>query len=171
MRKEHPSMQLSTSLLPRRLLSLVTLLIVATVALSACGVEAPAAATAAPKTPVSIQLAWVHEYSSAGFYAAEKNGHFAAQNLDVRIEAGGFGPQGYIEPIAQVASGSVDFGIASAASIIQARAEGKPVVGIAAIFQRSPLAIISLDKSGIYRPQDLVGHRATVADGGAAELY
>src|SRR5262249_24169892 len=35
----------------------------------------------------------------------------------------------------------------------------------------SPLAIISLDKSGIHRPQDLVGHRATVADGGGAELY
>src|SRR5262245_57502729 len=121
-------MQLSISLPPRRLLFVVALLIVTSMALSACGVGAPAAATAVPKTPVSIQLAWVHEYSSAGFYAAEKNGHFAAQNLDVRIEAGGFGPQGYIEPIGQVVSGSVDFGIADAASIIQARAEGKPVV-------------------------------------------
>jgi NitT/TauT family transport system substrate-binding protein len=146
-------------------------LIVASIVVSACGAGAPSAATAVPKTQVSIQLAWVHEYSSASFYAAEKNGHFAAQNLDVRLEAGGFGPNGYIEPIAQVISGTVDFGITGAASIIQARSEGKPVVAIATLLQRSPLAILSLAKSGIRRPQDLVGRRVAVADGGAAQLY
>jgi NitT/TauT family transport system substrate-binding protein len=120
---------------------------------------------------VSIQLAWVHEYSSASFYAAEKNGHYAAQKLDVRLDAGGFGDTGYIEPIAQVVNGTVDFGITGAAGIIQARAEGKPVVAIATLFQRSPLAILSLAKSGIQRPQDLVGQRVAVADGGASQLY
>jgi NitT/TauT family transport system substrate-binding protein len=149
----------------------IALLIVAAMVMGACGTGAPSATTAAPKTPVSIQLAWTHEYSSASFYAAEKNGHFAAQNLDVRLEAGGFGASGYIEPIAQVVSGTVDFGVTGAAGIIQARAEGKPVVAIATILQRSPLAIFSLAKSGIHRPQDLVGRRVAVADGGAAQLY
>jgi NitT/TauT family transport system substrate-binding protein len=149
----------------------MALLIVTAIVMSACGAGTPTAATTGPKTPVSIQLAWVHEYSSASFYAAEKNGHFAAQNLDVRLEAGGFGPKGYIEPIAEVANGTVDFGVAGAAGIIQARAEGKPVVAVATIFQRSPLAILSLAKSGIRRPQDLVGHRIAVADGSATQLY
>ncbi|HJZ45971.1 MAG TPA: hypothetical protein VKE41_02355 [Roseiflexaceae bacterium] len=92
---------------PRSLQTLLTiaLLIVTAIVLSACGTSTPAASTAAPKTPVSIQLVWTHEYSSASFYAAEKNGHFAAQNLDVRLEAGGFGPNGYIEPTAQVVNG------------------------------------------------------------------
>jgi NitT/TauT family transport system substrate-binding protein len=145
-------------------------LIVTAMVVSACG-AAPATQTATPKTPVSVQLAWVHEYSSASFYAAEKNGHFAAQNLDVRLEAGGFGPNGYIEPIAQVANGTVDFGVTGAPGLIQARAEGKPVVGIAAILQRSPLAILSLAERGIQRPQDLVGRRVTVADGSAAQVF
>ncbi|MFL5800364.1 MAG: ABC transporter substrate-binding protein [Roseiflexaceae bacterium] len=149
----------------------MALLIVMAIVVSACGTGAPSAAIAVPKTPVSIQLAWTHEYSSASFYAAEKNGHFAAQNLDVRLEAGGFGPQGYIVPIAQVISGTVDFGVTGAPDLILARAEGKPVVAVATILQRSPLAIFSLTKSGIHRPQDLVGHSVAVADGSATQLY
>jgi NitT/TauT family transport system substrate-binding protein len=149
----------------------VALLIVTTIVLSACGASTPAASTVAPKTPASIQLAWTHEYSSASFYAAEKNGHFAAQNLDVRLDVGGFGSTGYIEPIAQVVNGTVDFGVTGAAGIVQARAAGKPVVGVATILQRSPLAILSLAESGIQRPQDLIGRRITVADGSAAQLY
>jgi NitT/TauT family transport system substrate-binding protein len=155
----------------RQTLLTMALLIVTAIVMSACGASTPAAATAVPKTPVSIQLAWLHEYSSASFYAAEKNGHFAAQNLDVRLEAGGFGPQGYIEPIAQVVNGTVNFGVTGAAGLIQARAEGMPVVGIATILQRSPLAILSLASSGIHRPQDLVGHRVAVAEGSATQLY
>jgi NitT/TauT family transport system substrate-binding protein len=139
--------------------------------MSACGLGTPAAGTTAPKTPVSIQLAWMHEYSSASFYAAEKNGHFAAQNLDVRLEAGGFGPNGYIEPIAQVVNGTSDFGVAGAAGLIQARAEGKSVVAVATMMQRSPLAILTLATSEIRRPQDLVGRRVTVSDGSATQLF
>jgi NitT/TauT family transport system substrate-binding protein len=45
------------------------------------------------------------------------------------------------------------------------------VVAVATLFQRSPLAILSLAKSGITRPQDLVGRRVAVADGGASQLY
>jgi NitT/TauT family transport system substrate-binding protein len=153
----------------RKSFQTMALLIVTAIILGACGAPAPATTTA-PKTHVSIQLAWVHEYSSASFYAAEKNGHFAAQNLDVRLDAGGFGAQGYIEPIAQVVNGTVDFGITGAASLIQARAEGKPVVAVATVLQRSPLAILSLAATGIHRPQDLVGHRVAVADGSAAQL-
>ncbi|MBA3468332.1 MAG: ABC transporter substrate-binding protein [Herpetosiphonaceae bacterium] len=141
-------------------------------ALAACGASAPTAVPTTPPDAVTLQLHWVHDYSSVGFYAAEKNGAFASQNLTVTIAGGGFSEQGtYIDATTQVANGNADFGIASADSIIQARAQGKPVVGIAAIFQRSPLAIISLEGSGINRPQDLPGHTIAVADGGATQLY
>jgi NitT/TauT family transport system substrate-binding protein len=118
-------------------------------------------------TPVNVQLAWTHEFSSAGFYAAEKNGHFAREGLDVHLHEGGFGPQGYIEPIDQVLNGTHDFGIASASSILTARAAGKPVVAIGTIYQRSPLALISLPEARIDGVRDLVGKRVLVADGGA----
>ncbi|HEY1011664.1 MAG TPA: ABC transporter substrate-binding protein [Herpetosiphonaceae bacterium] len=158
--------------LPARRLRHTTLaLLIALLLLGACGAADPTAAPAAPPAAVTLQLHWLHDYSSVGFYAAEKNGHYAGQNLQVTIAGGGFNDQGYIDATAQVASGKADFGIASADSIIRARAEGRPVVGIAAIFQRSPLAILSLGDKSIQTPQDLPGKKILVADGGATQLY
>ncbi len=135
--------------------------------LSACGGAAPAT----PPTQTSIQMSWTYDYSIAGFYAAEKNGHFAEQNLKVVFHEGGFGPAGYIEPINEVVSGTTDFGLSSAATLIQARAEGKPVVGIMTALQRSPFALISLKKSNITKPSDLVGKTVAVSAGGAMDIY
>jgi NitT/TauT family transport system substrate-binding protein len=140
-----------------------------TLLLAACG--SSTAQPAAPKDQVRLQLSWVHEYSSAPFYAAEKNGRFAAEGLDVTLLEGGFGEGGYIEPIDEVLSGNVAFGLASASSVIDARAAGKPIVAVASVLQRSPLAILTLADSGIMRPQDLVGRRITVAEGGATQSF
>ncbi len=54
---------------------------------------------------------------------------------------------------------------------MQARAKGQPVVAVAAMAQRSPEAILSLGKSNIRKPQDLIGHKVSVADGGATMLF
>lgn len=143
---------------------LLTLTLIVAGTLAACGQAQRAAAPVGPPDETRIQLGWVHEYSSAGFYAAEKNGHFASENLAVTLIAGGFGDQGYIDPVDQVVRGMADVGVASATNLIQARAAGQPVVGIGVIFQRSAAAIIALESSGIQRPQDLVGRRVAVAD-------
>jgi NitT/TauT family transport system substrate-binding protein len=147
----------------RRMCNILLCLIMA-----GCG-SAPTATTE-PPTSLSVQLAWIHEYSSAFFYAAELNGHFAEQNLQATLEPGGFVDGVYIEPIDQVVSGEFDFGTASASSLLQARADGKPVVAIASIYQRSPSAIISLADSGINQPQDLIGKTVSAAEGGAQNL-
>jgi NitT/TauT family transport system substrate-binding protein len=145
--------------------------LIALLVLAGCGTTPQAATTAPEKTNVSIQLSWIHEYSSAPFYAAEKNSHFAEQGLEVQLQEGGFTDSGYVDPIDQIVKGTADFGMADASSLLLARAEGKPVVAIAAILQRSPLAVISLDGSGIQRPQDLVGRRVAVAEGGATRVF
>jgi NitT/TauT family transport system substrate-binding protein len=146
------------------------LLLSLAVLLAACATPAPPAPTPPPAEDLSIQLSWVHEYSSAGFYAAERGGHFAAAGLRVRLEEGGFGESGYIEPIDAVLSGEVDFGLAGAGSIIEARAAGKPVVAISALLQRSPTAVIIRADSDIARPQDLEGRSVAVAGGGASTM-
>ncbi|MBE7530348.1 MAG: ABC transporter substrate-binding protein [Ardenticatenaceae bacterium] len=127
--------------------------------------------TTAEADEVTFQMGWIHEYSAAGLYAAVANDRFTAENLSVQINEGGFGEQGYIDPITQVSEGSADFGATSAISLIQARAAGVPVVAIAAEIQRSPFALISLAEDNIIRPADLVGKRVAVNDGGAAALY
>src|SRR5436190_96022 len=84
--------------------------------------------TTAPKESINYQMGWVHEYSSAPFYMAVANGHYAAENLDVKLSVGGFDDKGAIDPVGRVLNGSADFSEASVFALLQARAEGKPVV-------------------------------------------
>lgn len=120
--------------------------------------------------PVDVQLSWTHEYSLSAFYTAEINKHFAEENLAVTLKPGGFVEGAYIEPIDQVVSGESDFGTIGGTSILEARAAGKPVVAIASLMQRGPIAVISLKETGIETPADLVGKTITVAEGGSAIL-
>lgn len=148
---------------------LVTLMVLLWIAglLSACTPQTPPPTTNAPLTDLTVQLAWVHEYSSSPFYTAAQNGHFAAEGLQVAFSEGGFSSEGMIDPISQVLDGGADIGMTSSAGLITARAAGQPVVGIGNIFQRSPLAVISLAESNILRPQDLVGRTVLVAQDAA----
>lgn len=116
---------------------------------------------------VSLQFAWIHEYSSAPFYAAVENGRFEDANINVTLIEGGFGENGYIEPIAQVVNGESQFGLATSPSLIEARAEGQPVVAVMTVLQRGPFALISLSDDNINIPQDLVGKTVAVSDGSA----
>lgn len=144
--------------------------IIGALLLSACNSPAPTP-TATTPDKVNIQLSWIHEYSTAAFYTAEKNGHFKKQNLEVKLIEGGFVGSKYIEPIDEIINGTVDFGMSSASNLLVARSEGKSVMAIATMMQRSPLAVISLAKSNIRRPQDLIGKKVAVSDGGSMQVY
>lgn len=116
---------------------------------------------------VRLQLGWVHEYSAAGFYMAGTNGHYADANLNVELSEGGFGEAGYIDPMASLLNGESDFANSDILTLMQARAEGQPLVAIGSINQRSPSSIISLAEANIRTPEDLIGKTVAVADGGA----
>jgi ABC-type nitrate/sulfonate/bicarbonate transport system substrate-binding protein len=148
----------------RNYVSLGAALVLAALVFSGC---ASATSTPAALTSIKVQLAWTHDYSSAGFYSAEINGHFAEQRLDVELVPGGFVDGGYVEPIDEVLEGHGDFGAVSADALLEARASGKPIVAIANMIQRSPSAIISLTSSNIQTPQDLIGKTVAAAGGGA----
>ncbi len=145
---------------------ITALISVIAVLATGCGSAPTAAPTAAALTPVSIQLSWIHEYSSSPFHVAVREGLFAANGIDIRLDVGGFGPNGYIDPIQTVLDGQADFGMSSSQDLIAAVAEGKPVVGVANLLQRSPLALMALDPS-IQTPADWAGRTITTADGGA----
>lgn len=110
-------------------------------------------------TPVTVQLSWSHQSQFAGFYAAEQQGYFEEEGLEVSFVEGG--PE--VDFIAPVAEGKAQFGIAQPADLILARAEGKPLRSIAVIFRRSPIVFLSLADSGITRPQDFVGKKIRTA--------
>ena len=106
-----------------------------------------------PPDEVTVQLKWTHTAQFAGYYAAEQNGDYAAEGLEVKFVEGGRG----VDPLAPVLSGATQFGLANPNELILARAEGKPVRAIATIFRRTPLVFFTLAESGITGPQDFVG--------------
>ncbi|HEY1014500.1 MAG TPA: ABC transporter substrate-binding protein [Herpetosiphonaceae bacterium] len=151
-------MNQATSLPVRRLVFARVWLAIGLALLAACGAQQPAAP--APATAAGVQLSWVHTIEFAGFYEAARRGYYREAGLEVRLDNGGFDAGGaYIDPVARVVAGQDDFGVAGADVILKARAEGQPVVAIMAIYQRSPVVLISPAAKNIARPQDLVGKR------------
>lgn len=102
--------------------------------------------------PLVIQLKWYDQFQFAGYYAAQHLGYYQQAGLEVTLRPGGKG----IDPIEEVLSGRAQFGIGDA-DLLLARAKGKPVVVLAAIFQHSPYIILTREDSNLHRPSDLVG--------------
>lgn len=109
---------------------------------------------AAPLKPVVLHLKWHHQFQFAGYYAAKAQGYYEAEGLDVRFVEGGSGTSA----IAEVVEGRSHYGVANVEAL-QRRLEGSPVVVLAAIFQHSPLVLVTPTSSGVTNPQDLKGQR------------
>jgi len=113
-------------------------------------------------TPITVQLKWLHNAQFAGFYAAEQKGYYAAEGLAVTFVEGGPG----IDVLPPVLGGTAHLGVAGASELIPARAEGKPLHAIAALYRRNPHVYFALASSGVTRPQDFAGKQIrSVSDG------
>ena len=111
-------------------------------------------ATSVQAKPVVIQLKWLHQFQSAGFYAALEKGFFAEEGLDVILQERD--PSTNI--ITTVLNGQADYGVADAVLLMHS-AYGDPVVVVAAFMQHSAGALMTMADSGLMSPQDLVGKR------------
>ena len=113
---------------------------------------------------IQIQLKWKHQFQFAGFYAAEMQGYFKDAGLNVRLIEGG--PS--INPSRAVLSGKAQFGVGNSTLIID-RSMGKPVVAVAAYFQRSPFVILARRDHDLESVRSLEG-RTLMLEEHAAEL-
>ncbi len=103
---------------------------------------------------VRLQLKWKHQFQFAGYYAAIDKGFFRSEGLDVALVEG----KPNLDPVEELLAGRVDFAVDSPAVLIR-RQQGQPVVVMAAIFQHSPMVIITRQDSGLTTPQSLKGKR------------
>jgi NitT/TauT family transport system substrate-binding protein len=99
------------------------------------------ATPAAPSgsSPIVLQLNWKAEPQFGGFYAAQQGGKFAGQHLVVDVREGGAGTP----TIDMVAAGTVPFAVVSGDELIVARARGKKVVALYAVYQTHPQGIMT----------------------------
>lgn len=124
--------------------------------LALCMLSLPAMAQ---DTKIKFQLDWRFEGPSAFFLVAKSKGYFAAEKLDVTIDAG----SGSGNAVNRVASGTYEMGFADMAALMEFTANNptapsKPVA-VMMVYNDTPAAIISLKKSGIAKPADLIGKK------------
>lgn len=106
---------------------------------------------------VTVQLKWRHQFQFAGYYAAIEKGYYRDAGLDVRLRE----PEAGEEPAQAVLDGKAEYGIATS-DLLLFRARGEPVVALAAIFQHSALAFVSLNTSKVRSVHDLPGKRVMI---------
>lgn len=135
---------------------LITILLIILV-LSACAPEKEA-----PPDQVTVQLKWVHQAQFAGFYAAEAQGFYAQENIDVNFVPGGVG----IDIFEGVSNGDVTFSVVGADSLIVERAEGRPVAAVATIYRVNPFVLVAFSNSGITSPRDFIGRSVALLPDG-----
>lgn len=130
-----------------RLVALLVLLLVLATAAVACGGSEPDEAVS-----VRFMLDWVPNTNHTGIYVAQALGYFEEAGLDVDIVE-----PGEVYPEAAVAGGAVDFGISFQESVTLARAEGAPIVSIAAVMQHNTSGFASLAALEVQSPVDFDG--------------
>ena len=130
--------------------------------------KSPSSATNAPGTTaagakdfgeLAFQLSWIKNVEFAGEYIADTNGYYKAEGFkSVNLISGG--PT--VQQDAVVASGKA-FVCISAPDITSAAINnGADLITIGAQYQKNPFAVMSLAKSPIHTPQDMVGKKIGV---------
>jgi putative hydroxymethylpyrimidine transport system substrate-binding protein len=104
---------------------------------------------------VSLALDWYPWSNHSGIYLAAERGYFEEAGLEVEVYVPGDPADG----LRLVGSGQDDFGISYQPDVMLARAEGIPVVSVAALVQHPLNSIMSLGSSGITEPGDLAGKK------------
>jgi len=104
---------------------------------------------------ISIMLDWYPNAVHSFLYAAQKNGYFAKQGLEVNIQM----PADTNDALKLVAAGKVDLALSYQPQVLMARGENIPVKSIAAIV-RHPLNHLMVPEGGSAKsPKDLVGKK------------
>ncbi len=101
------------------------------------------------KTKITVVLDWTPNTNHTGLYVALKEGYFESEGLEAEIIQPGEGTSEQL-----VAAGSAQFGISYQENVTFARAEGMPVVSIAAVIQHNTSGFASLKEKGIITPKD-----------------
>ncbi len=105
---------------------------------AACGGSSP---TAAPQATVNLQLQWAPQAQFAGYFAADREGYYTDQGLNVNFLPGG--PDVVPQTVGSDPNGP-EFTISWVPKVLEVRAKGQSdLVDIAQVFQRAGTRSVS----------------------------
>jgi NitT/TauT family transport system substrate-binding protein len=112
-------------------------------------------------TKITLQADWYPQPEHGGFFTAVVKGYYRDEGLDVTIVP--LGP--YLDADKSVSSGRAQFGLQASDHVLEAIANGLPLVAIAATMQRDPQGIMVRKDSPIHSFGDLNGHTVAIQTG------
>lgn len=122
----------------------------AAVGLAAAGLDRSGARA---EDSLTLALDWYPNANHAGIYLAQDRGWFAERDLALDV----YTPSDPTVVLQTVGAERDDLGISYQTDVLLARAEGVPVVTIAALVQRPLVTIMTLESANIRTPADLEG--------------
>lgn len=137
--------------------------VVLAASLAACGGESGGSASSPSQTPansaepaeLTVLLDWYPNAVHSFLYAAESQGYFKEAGLKVKLQP----PSDTNDPLKLVAAGQADLAISYQKQIVLSRAEGIPLVSVAAIVRHPLNQLMALESSGAKSPKDLAGKK------------
>lgn len=111
-------------------------------------------------TSVTAILGWYAEPARAGFYAAQDLGYYKNVGINANLEAGAD-----VSPEQVVGSGRAAFGLDDADAILQAIAQGIPLVALMATYQHTGFILVYHQGQPIHSFNDLSNRTAYIFPG------
>lgn len=123
-------------------------LILVCVMLTACGGKAPATTL----TQVRLPLGYIPDLQFAPLYVAVQKGYFRNAGIQVTFDY-----SMETDITALVGANQIPFGVVSGDQVLLARAQGLPIVYVAAWYQQYPVSVVAKSTQNIHSPADLRG--------------
>ena len=115
--------------------------------------------------PITIQLSWFDQFQFAGYYMAKEKGFYENLGLDVTIKPFEFG----INIPKEVSLGNIDFAVGRETLLLERKEEQK-IVALYALFQATPLILLTTKKSNINNIEDFAGKTIMTTIDDASEV-
>lgn len=115
-------------------------------------------------TKVSLQLSWFDQFQFAGYYIAKEKGFYKEVGLEVDIKPFTF----EVDALQSVLDRKVDFSIGREVLFTDKNSEN--IVSLFALFQASPLALLSKKDTNIKSLKDFNNKRLMVTKGDAGQV-